>query len=121
MSARCCSACWHPRPVAPRADVQEQVQQLACSSLGLPPTRCCRPRTSCCTRPAVPVGEDQLPHLELARELARRFNQLYGEFFVEPEALLSEMPRLPGTDNRTMHTSYGNTIFLKDTPEETTR
>jgi tryptophanyl-tRNA synthetase len=70
---------------------------------------------------AAPVGEDQLPHLELARELARRFNQLYGEFFVEPEALLSEMPRLPGTDNRTMHTSYGNTIFLKDTPEETTR
>ncbi len=69
----------------------------------------------------VPVGEDQLPHLELSREVARRFNQLYGELFPEPEALLSVEPRLPGIDNRTMHTSYGNAIFLKDTPEETTR
>jgi tryptophanyl-tRNA synthetase len=67
----------------------------------------------------VPVGEDQLPHLELSREIARRFNQQYGETFPEPQALLSETPRLPGTDNRTMHTSYGNAIFLKDTPEET--
>ncbi len=69
----------------------------------------------------VPVGEDQLPHLELSRELARRFNQLYGETFPEPEALLSNMARLPGTDNRTMHTSYGNIIQLKDTAEETTQ
>lgn len=69
----------------------------------------------------VPVGEDQLPHLELARELARRFNQLYGETFPEPQPLLSTTPRLPGTDNRTMHTSYGNAIYLRDTPEETTR
>jgi tryptophanyl-tRNA synthetase len=67
----------------------------------------------------VPVGEDQLPHLELAREIARRFNQLYGQTFPEPQALLSRAPRLPGTDNRSMHTSYGNTILLKDTPEET--
>jgi len=69
----------------------------------------------------VPVGEDQLPHIELTREVARRFNQLYGEVFPEPEALLSSMPRLPGTDNRTMHASYGNTILLRDTPAETTR
>lgn len=69
----------------------------------------------------VPVGEDQLPHLELAREIARRFNQLYGETLPEPEGLLSASPRLPGTDNRTMHTSYGNNILIKDTPEETTR
>jgi tryptophanyl-tRNA synthetase len=69
----------------------------------------------------VPVGEDQLPHLELSREIARRFNQLYGPTFPEPDALLSSAPRLPGVDNRTMHTSYGNTIRLKDTPEETTR
>ena len=69
----------------------------------------------------VPVGEDQLPHLELTRELARRFNNLYGETFPEPEPILSRNPRLPGTDNRTMHTSYGNAIFLKDSPEETTR
>ncbi len=69
----------------------------------------------------VPVGEDQLPHLELTREVARRFNQLYGDLFPEPQALLSVQPRLPGIDNRTMHSSYGNAIFLKDTPEETTR
>ncbi len=69
----------------------------------------------------VPVGEDQLPHVELAREIARRFNQTYGDLFPEPQALLSAMPRLPGTDNRSMHTSYGNQIQLKDSPEETTR
>lgn len=69
----------------------------------------------------VPVGEDQLPHIELTREIARRFNQLYGETFPEPEALLSPASRLPGTDNRTMHSSYGNTILLKDSPEEVTR
>lgn len=69
----------------------------------------------------VPVGEDQLPHIELTREIARRFNQLYGVVFPEPEAILSKMPRLPGTDNRTMHASYGNTILLRDTPAETTR
>jgi len=69
----------------------------------------------------VPVGEDQLPHIELSREIARRFNQAYGEFFPEPDALLSHAARLPGVDNRTMHTSYGNSILLKDTPEETKR
>lgn len=68
----------------------------------------------------VPVGEDQLPHLELAREIARRFNQLYGELFPEPQPLLSCHPRLPGIDNRTMHASYGNAIYLKDSPEVTT-
>ena len=69
----------------------------------------------------VPVGEDQLPHIELARETARRFNQTFGRTFPEPKALLSSAPRLPGTDNRTMHTSYGNAIFIRDTPEETKR
>ncbi len=69
----------------------------------------------------VPVGEDQLPHLELAREIARRFNQLYEPLFPEPQALLSSVPRLPGIDNRAMHTSYGNAIYLRDTPEETAR
>jgi tryptophanyl-tRNA synthetase len=68
----------------------------------------------------VPVGEDQLPHLEITREVARRFNQTYSPTFPEPQALLSETPRLPGIDNRAMHTSYGNAIYLKDTPEETT-
>lgn len=69
----------------------------------------------------VPVGEDQLPHIELARETARRFNQTYGQFFPELEPLLSKSARLPGVDNRTMHTSYGNAIYLRDTPEETAR
>lgn len=70
---------------------------------------------------AVPVGEDQLPHIELAREIARRFNQLYGPLFPEPQALLSSTPRLPGIDNRAMHTSYGNAIYLRDTSDETAR
>jgi tryptophanyl-tRNA synthetase len=50
----------------------------------------------------VPVGADQLPHLELAREVANRFNQTYGNVFPLPQAVLSQMPRLPGVDNRTM-------------------
>jgi tryptophanyl-tRNA synthetase len=69
----------------------------------------------------VPVGEDQLPHIELTREIARRLNQLYNFDLPEPQPMLSTTPRLPGIDNRTMHTSYGNAIFLSDTPEETTR
>ncbi|MGA9348631.1 MAG: tryptophan--tRNA ligase [Anaerolineae bacterium] len=64
----------------------------------------------------VPVGEDQMPHIEIAREVARRFNATYGETFPEPQGLLSHAPRLPGTDNRTMHTSYGNAIYLSDDP-----
>jgi tryptophanyl-tRNA synthetase len=62
----------------------------------------------------VPVGEDQVPHLELAREIVRRFNGLYGEVFVEPQPLLTSFPRLPGLDNRKMSKSYGNTINLSD-------
>lgn len=69
----------------------------------------------------VPVGEDQLPHIEIARETARRFNQTYGGTFPEPEALLSNAARLPGVDNRTMHTSYGNAIYLRDSKEEMER
>jgi tryptophanyl-tRNA synthetase len=65
----------------------------------------------------VPVGEDQLPHLELTREIARRFNYLYGDYFVEPQALLSKAPRVPGTDGRKMSKSYGNAIFLTDDPD----
>jgi tryptophanyl-tRNA synthetase len=70
---------------------------------------------------AVPVGEDQLPHIELTREVAHRFNQVYGPTLPEPDPLLSAIPRLPGIDNRTMHTSYGNAIFIRETPEETTQ
>ncbi len=66
---------------------------------------------------AVPVGEDQAPHVELTREIARRFNHLYRPVFPEPETLLSRSPRLPGTDGRKMSKSYGNAIFLSDSPE----
>jgi tryptophanyl-tRNA synthetase len=65
----------------------------------------------------VPVGEDQVPHLELSREVVRRFHHLYGEVFVEPQALLTSFPRLPGLDNRKMSKSYGNTINLSDDAE----
>ncbi|MEN3045604.1 MAG: tryptophan--tRNA ligase [Candidatus Hydrothermales bacterium] len=66
----------------------------------------------------VPVGEDQLPHLELARELARRFNSLFGETFPIPEPILSESPRVPGIDKRKMSKSLDNAIFLSDSSEE---
>jgi tryptophanyl-tRNA synthetase len=63
----------------------------------------------------VPVGIDQVPHLEISREIARRFNYLYGnEFFPEPEALLTEFPKVPGVDGRKMSKSYGNAIYLSD-------
>ncbi len=65
----------------------------------------------------VPVGEDQVPHLELSREVVRRFNNLYGDVLVEPQPLLTPTPRLPGLDNRKMSKSYGNTIDLSDSPE----
>ncbi len=67
---------------------------------------------------AVPVGEDQLPHLELTREVARRFNHLYGRVFPEPQALLSEVSLLPGTDGRKMSKSYANVIELAATQKE---
>jgi tryptophanyl-tRNA synthetase len=66
---------------------------------------------------AVPVGEDQAPHIELAREVVRRFNHFYGPVFPEPKTLLTETPRMPGTDGRKMSKSYGNAIFLKDDAE----
>ena len=66
----------------------------------------------------VPVGEDQLPHIELSREIARRFNYLYGETFPEPQALLTQTPKLVGIDGRKMSKSYNNAIFFADTKEE---
>jgi tryptophanyl-tRNA synthetase len=68
----------------------------------------------------VPVGIDQVPHLELAREIARRFNALYGEVLVEPQPLLTEFAKVPGTDGRKMSKSYGNAIYLSDAPEQVT-
>lgn len=66
----------------------------------------------------VPVGVDQVPHVELTREIVRRFNQLYRPLFPEPEALLTETQKLPGLDGRKMSKSYGNAVFLSDPPEE---
>ncbi len=66
---------------------------------------------------AVPVGEDQAPHVELTREVVRRFNNFYGPVFPEPKTLLTATPRTPGTDGRKMSKSYGNAVFLKDSPD----
>jgi tryptophanyl-tRNA synthetase len=66
----------------------------------------------------VPVGVDQAPHVELTREIVRRFNQLYRPVFPEPEVLLTETQKLPGLDGRKMSKSYGNAVFLSDPPEE---
>lgn len=67
----------------------------------------------------VPVGEDQLSHIELTRELARRFNSLYGETFEEPEPVVSSVARLTGTDGgRKMSKSLNNCIYLSDSPKE---
>jgi tryptophanyl-tRNA synthetase len=71
----------------------------------------------------VPVGEDQVAHVELTREIARRFNGFYGkgkDVFPEPQSLLTVAPKLPGTDGRKMSKSYGNTILLTD-PEPVVR
>ncbi len=67
---------------------------------------------------AVPVGEDQLPHLELTREIARRFNNYYGNIFPEPQAILTKSPRVPGIDERKMSKSYGNAIAIGEKPED---
>ena len=66
----------------------------------------------------VPVGVDQAPHVELTREIVRRFNQVYRPIFPEPEVLLTETQRLPGLDGRKMSKSYNNAVFLSDSPKE---
>jgi tryptophanyl-tRNA synthetase len=65
----------------------------------------------------VPVGEDQLPHLELSREIVRRFNRLYGDILVEPQPLLSTAPLTPGSDGRKMSKSLDNAIGVRDEPD----
>ncbi len=67
----------------------------------------------------VPVGVDQAPHVELTREVARRFNHLFGPVFPEPEVKLTVIPKVPGTDGRKMSKSYDNAIYLADPPEVT--
>jgi tryptophanyl-tRNA synthetase len=65
----------------------------------------------------VPVGMDQVPHVEITREIARRFNFLYGNVFPEPEAILTQTPKILGTDRRKMSKSYHNAIYLSDAPD----
>jgi tryptophanyl-tRNA synthetase len=69
----------------------------------------------------VPVGKDQLPHIELTREVARRFNGLYGEVFPEPQGKLSKAPLILGTDGRKMGKSYDNYIFMGESDESTAK
>lgn len=69
----------------------------------------------------VPVGKDQIPHIELTREIARRFNNFYGDLFPEPKVLLTESPYIPGIDGRKMSKSYNNCIYLTDPKEEINR
>jgi len=66
----------------------------------------------------VPVGEDQLAHLEFSREITRRFNNFYGDVLVEPQALLTKTARVPGLDKRKMSKSYGNSILLAETDDD---
>lgn len=69
----------------------------------------------------VPVGIDQAPHLELSREITRRFNHFYGPVFPEPQTILTQSPKVLGTDGRKMSKSYGNAILLSDPPEVITQ
>ncbi len=69
----------------------------------------------------VPVGVDQAPHVEITREIARRFNYFYGNVFPEPEVLLTPTPKILGIDRRKMSKSYNNAIFLSDSPETISR
>ena len=66
----------------------------------------------------VPVGVDQAPHVEITREIARRFNFLYGDVFPEPRVILTETPKILGIDRRKMSKSYNNAIFLSEAPEQ---
>ncbi|MBR2834589.1 MAG: tryptophan--tRNA ligase [Coriobacteriales bacterium] len=74
-----------------------------------------------CKGNIVPVGRDQLPHIEATRLIARRFNERYAPVFPEPEALLNDAPAIPGLDGRKMSKSYGNAISLSFTAEETAK
>ena len=74
-----------------------------------------------CKGNIVPVGKDQLPHIEQTRQIARRFNNRYGNVFPEPEGILSDAIEIPGLDGRKMSKSYGNSIMLGATAEETAK
>ena len=77
-----------------------------------------------CKANVVPIGKDNLPHVEITRTIARRFNERYAKknpVFPEPSAILSEAPEIPGLDGRKMSKSYGNSIMLGATAEETAK
>lgn len=74
-----------------------------------------------CKGNIVPVGKDQMPHIEQTRQIARRFNERYGHVFPEPDGLLNDAPAIPGLDGRKMSKSYGNAIALSATEEETAK
>ena len=74
-----------------------------------------------CKGNVVPVGKDQLPHIEQTRQIARRFNERYGQVFPEPHGLLTDAVEIPGLDGRKMSKSYGNAIALSATEEETAK
>ena len=74
-----------------------------------------------CKGNIVPVGKDQLPHIEQTRQIARRFNERYGHVFPEPHGLLTDAVEIPGLDGRKMSKSYGNSIALSATAEETAK
>lgn len=74
-----------------------------------------------CKANVVPVGKDQLPHIEVTRKIARTFNNRYGQVFPEPEGILSDAIEIPGLDGRKMSKSYGNSIMLGATEEETAK
>ncbi|WP_454300711.1 tryptophan--tRNA ligase [Salana multivorans] len=74
-----------------------------------------------CKGNLVPVGKDNLPHVEITRTIARRFGDRYGRIFPEPEALVTEAPELPGLDGKKMSKSYGNAITLAMSEDETAR
>ena len=74
-----------------------------------------------CKGNVVPVGKDQLPHIEQTRQIARRFNERYGHVFPEPHGLLTDAVEIPGLDGRKMSKSYGNAIALSATEEETAK
>lgn len=92
-------------------------QELSYGFLGYPVSQAAD--ITFCNADLVPVGEDQLPHIELSRKIVRKFNQMYGTNITEPQAKLSEVPRLAGLDgNAKMGKSLGNAIFLSDSAEE---
>jgi len=107
---------WVERCPTFKDQVQALGQDIATYGfLGYPVLMTCD--IACVKGDLVPVGQDQLPHLELSREIVRRFNRLYGDVLPEPQPKLTEHALVPGTDGRKMSKSYGNSIYMSDDPD----